>query len=387
MTGYTGIYIYLLTAWVTRLPTLQNLSTKMISKVLYFFILIFVFGCSNLPEPELSFIDKLDRSVKDGGFAMEDYWVWGASVIKGEDGKYHMFASRWPKIYPFFMGYIFNSEVVRAVSDKPEGPFEFQEVVLKPRGSEFWDGRMTHNPTIHKYDDTYLLFYIGTTFEGENPTPEMITKPFSDKINQKIDETYGRIRIGLATSKSVFGPWERSDEPVLKPRPDKWDNNITTNPAPCVADDGSILLVYRSNVPGEGTRLGVAKAEKSGEPFERIRDNYMEFDVEDPYIWWSDGHYEMIAKDQSGELTDEQHGGVHATSVDGVNWIISNPAKAYSRNILWDDGTSVNLGSFERPQLLIENGKPVCLYCATGDGPGGFNNAIRTWNVATPFKK
>ncbi len=112
----------------------------------------------------------------------------------------------------------------------------------------------------------------------------------------------------------------------------------------------------------------------------------MDFHVEDPYIWWAGDHYEMIAKDQSGKLTEEYQAGIHATSKNGVDWQISHPPKAYSRTITWDDGTTANLGSFERPQLLIENGKPVCLYCATGDGPGGFNNATRTWNVATPFK-
>ncbi len=355
------------------------------------FIVLVIFSCflmcSFQSDKKEAFINRLAPSHKNGGFEMKDYWVWGASVIKGEDGRFHMFASRWPKKFPFFVGYIFNSEVVRAVSDKPEGPFEFQEVVLKPRGSEFWDGRMTHNPTIHKHGDTYLLFYIGSTFEGETPSPESITKPLTEEMDNFREKTYGKIRIGLATSKSVFGPWKRLNEPILLPRPDKWDNNVTTNPAPCVADDGSILLVYRSNVTGKGTRLGVAKSKGLGQAFERIRDNYMDFHVEDPYIWWVEDHYEMIAKDQSGTLTDEYHAGVHATSKDGIEWLISDPSKAYSRNIYWDDGTSVNLGSFERPQLLIEEGKPICLYCATGDGPGGFNNAVKTWNVATPFKK
>jgi hypothetical protein len=353
----------------------------------YILFIVLCIILASFQSDKAAFIDRLAPSVKNGGFKMDDYWVWGASVVKGEDGRYHMFASRWPKKYPFFVGYIFNSEVVRAVSDKPEGPFTFQEVVLPARGSEFWDGRMTHNPTIHKHGDTYLLFYIGTTFEGESPEPDSIRKPLSANMEQFRRETYGKIRIGMATSKSVYGPWKRMDEPVLQPRPGKWDDNVTTNPAPCVASDGSILLVYRSNVRGKGTRLGVAKAEGPGQPFTRIRDSYMDFHVEDPYIWWVNDHYEMIAKDQSGTLTEEYHAGVHATSKNGINWQISQPAKAYSRIIQWDDGTQLNSGSFERPQLLIENGRPLCLYCATGDGSGGFNNAITTWNVATPFKK
>ena len=354
---------------------------------LLFLIVITFIGSNRITSEQKAFIEKLAPSVKNGGFEMKDYWVWGASVIKGEDDKYHMFASRWPKKYPFFNGYIFYSEIVRAVADKPEGPFKFKEVVMKKRGSQFWDGRTTHNPTIHKYGDTYLLFYIGTTFQKDAPGAKLLEEPLSQEMQDFKRKTYGNLRIGMATSKSVFGPWERKDAPILEPRPGKWDDNVTTNPAPCVVDDGSILLVYRSNIPEKGTRLGVAKAEKLGAPFKRIRDKYMDFHVEDPYIWWVEDHYEMIAKDQSGKLTEEYQAGVHATSKDGIDWTISNPAKAYSREITWDDGTTVNLGSFERPQLLIEDGKPVCLYCATGDGPGGFRNALRTWNVATPFKK
>jgi hypothetical protein len=95
----------------------------------------------------------------------------------------------------------------------------------------------------------------------------------------------------------------------------------------------------------------------------------------------------MIAKDQSGTLTEELHAGVHASSADGVEWTVRQPAKAYSRTITWDDGTTSDQGSFERPQLLIEHGEPVCLYCATADGPGGFKDIERTWNVATPFRE
>jgi hypothetical protein len=350
-------------------------------------LLVLCWGYSMAQGQNEAFIDKLGPSVKNGGFRMENYWVWGASVIRGEDGKYHMFASRWPKKYPFFAGYIFYSEIVQAVADRPEGPFEFQEVVLKERGAEYWDGRMTHNPTIHKHGETYVLFYIGSTYSGQGPSPQDLAEPLSDEVARLKSTTYHQIRIGAATSKSVLGPWKREDEPVLLPRPGKWDDNVTTNPAPCVADDGSILLVYRSNARGIGTRLGVAKSEALGKPFKRIRDSYLDLHVEDPYIWWVDDHYEMIAKDQSGTLTGEFHAGVHAVSADGAEWTLSQPPKAYSRTITWDDGTTGDQGSFERPQLLIENGEPVCLYCATADGPGGFVDIEQTWNVATPFKK
>ena len=84
----------------------------------------------------------------ESGFELDDYWVWDGSVIKGDDGLYHMFASRWPKNITFHPGWMLMSEVVHATSERVEGPYTFVDVVLPARGADFWDGRATHNPTI-----------------------------------------------------------------------------------------------------------------------------------------------------------------------------------------------------------------------------------------------
>ena len=46
-------------------------------------------------------IDKLLPAPINGGYRHPDYWIWGSSVIKGKDGKYHMFADRWLKSLGF----------------------------------------------------------------------------------------------------------------------------------------------------------------------------------------------------------------------------------------------------------------------------------------------
>ena len=94
--------------------------------------------------------DRMLPAPVGSGFEMDGYWVWDGSVIKGEDGRYHMFASRWPKIYPMHPGWMIASEVVRASCDTPDGKYEFEEVVLPARGPQYWDGRATHNPQITK---------------------------------------------------------------------------------------------------------------------------------------------------------------------------------------------------------------------------------------------
>ena len=334
----------------------------------------------------MNFIDRILPAPLAGGFQMVGYWVWCGSVIKGEDGLYHMFAARWPNNLPFFTGYVMSSEVVRAVSDSPEGPFHFQEVVLADRGEAYWDGRMAHNPTICKYGDTYLLFYIGSCFKGERPDGEIL----KEKSLPVLSESYNQVRIGLATSKSVFGPWERPNKPILEPRPGKWDSSVVTNPAPCILKDGSIYLYYRSNTP-EGLKIGLTKAENFKAPFIRMKDGpVISFkdngNVEDPFVWQNGEHFEMIAKDMTGSITGEKHGGIHAISIDGMDWKLANPPMAYSRNILWEDGSRSFQGSLERPQLLFQDGEPTHMFAATADGPGGFDSATKTWNMVIPMK-
>ena len=335
-----------------------------------------------------SFADRLLPAPVGGGFSMEDYWVWCGSVIRGEDGLWHMFAARWPKKLPFFEGYLTHSEIVHAVASAPAGPYAFREVVLPARGERFWDGQMTHNPTIHKQGDTYLLFYIGSTYRGaQPPVPEPGSQDYLHYKSPK--ECYGNIRIGLATSKSVNGPWERRDVPILEPRPGKWDNQIVTNPAPCVRADGSILLIYRSNTP-EGLRLGAAIADHYDTPFRRYSDEpiaafFGQNHVEDPFLWWDNDHYELLAKDLTGALTGELYAGVHAYSSDALNWTLFPAPKAYSRTVRWADGNVTNQGCLERPQLLFENGEPICFFAATGDGVGGFDQCSKTWNIAIPI--
>ncbi|MEW6357274.1 MAG: glycoside hydrolase family protein [Planctomycetota bacterium] len=336
-----------------------------------------------------AFIDRLLPAPVGGGFAMGNYWVWCGSVIRGEDGRYHMFASRWPRALAFSPHWLTNSEIVRAVSDTPEGPYQFAEVVLPVRGAGYWDGLMTHNPTIHKSGNTYLLYYTGTTYTGDIPTPDAQEKHGSPKVI----EARANQCIGLATATSVQGPWTRRDKPILPPRPSKWDALMTTNAAPCVYDNGKILLVYKAvGHPKDLLRMGAAGADHFEGPYERLCDEpIFRFDktndhVEDAYLWRAGDHFELIMKDMRGGICGEARAGIHAASTGGVHWTISDPPKAYSLTVKWDDGSTTTQGHLERPQLLIQDGRPTHLFAATADGPGGFNNSTRTWNMVIPLK-
>lgn len=345
-------------------------------------------------KPVRPFIDRLMPAPVGKGYRQEGYWVWCGSVVEGEDGRYHMFAARWPKKYPFYHGYLVASEVVRASADEPIGPYRFEEVVLPDRGARHWDGRMTHNPFIVKHGDEYLLFYIGLTFEGDIPPREemmrMRTKPGGCG---DIFPWYFSIRIGMARSKSVFGPWERPDKPTLDIDPNGWDDMVVTNPSPFVAPDGRILMLYRST----GAKLGLAAAASPDAPFERQGDGPVVDPgegqkIEDPFVFWAGDRYEMICKDLTGRLVGEFHGGCHFLSDDAVGWSLAPAPKAWSRTIEWDDGTTTTQANVERPFLLLQDGRPAYFFAATADGPGprdnrpGFYFAENTWNMAIPLR-
>jgi len=197
----------------------------------------------------------------------------------------------------------------------------------------------------------------------------------------------------------VYGPWKRFDKPILEPRQGKWDSVITSNAASCVREDGSVLLVYKSSATKPRDRkkgfidlkLGVAHAKHYLGPYERIRDSWIfsetgdEFDTEDAYIWYQDGIYHMTAKVfGAGErLIGENMAGYYATSKDGISRKMHG--KAYSRTVTWEDGSQTTFANAERPQLLIENGKPRYLYLAVLEKQGDMRNTGKSYNICVPL--
>jgi hypothetical protein len=278
--------------------------------------------------------------------ALENDVIWGGSVIRDDAGTYHMFASYIPEE---INRWIFDSKVVRATADSPVGPFELEETALPGRPGE-WD-EVTHNPTIHREPDgTYLLYYTGTQF-GDR-----------DRIEARDNQ-----RIGLATAESPSGPWTRHG-PVVHPGENDWDSTYTTNPAPCVEPDGSITMVYKSlnsNYDEFHLSHGVVRADTFDSRYERVTADPILDDIhlEDPYIWREDGRYHMLIKDFDGEVADQPNDGIYAHSEGGIEWTMES-GSAYRLDFILADGTSPPVQRRERPQVLLQDGKPSHLYTA-----------------------
>lgn len=292
----------------------------------------------------------------------EGYYVWCCTPIYGEDGKVHVFYSRWPDEYKMG-GWIHKCEIAHAVADQPEGPYMVIGTVLAPRPGYF-DATTCHNPHIQRVGDTYYLFYMGNS-----------------------DGTVYTKRIGLAKSKSLYGPWERSDEPILEVgEKGSWDDCCTTNPAFIHHPNGQAWLYYKSwnkedyrNQKGSiraNRKYGLAIADSIEGEYKRIMGNpIIDFSrfgenkqVEDAYVYIEDGIFKMLMRDM-GYYDHEV--GLIFESIDGVHWSEPQIAWLGADAYLHEPPAPKHLskyGRFERPQILMKDGKPAYLFNATQGG-------------------
>lgn len=292
----------------------------------------------------------------------EGYYVWCCAPVFDKEGKVHVFYSRWPEKYKMG-GWIHKSEIAHAVADKPEGPYTYVETVLAPRPGYF-DATTCHNPHMQYVDGTYYLFYMGNS-----------------------DGTVYTKRIGMAKSGSLDGPWERCEKPLLEAgKSGEWDDCNTTNPAFVSHPDGQAWLYYKSwnkeayqNEKGTiraNRKYGLAIADNIEGKYKRIKENPVvdlskygdNKQVEDAYVYIEDGKFKMLMRDM-GYFDHEA--GLIFESEDGINW--SEPQIAWfgADAYLQEPPAPKHLkryGRFERPQLLMKNGKPAYLFNAMQGG-------------------
>jgi len=338
------------------------------------------------------FADRVGEAVRGGGFWMDGYWVWCGSVAKGEDGRYHMFAARWPKDYPFFQGYTAHSEIVRAVADTPEGPFTFEEVVFETRDPSYWDGKMTHNPYLMRGTDGWYLFYCGVTYEGEASAEWMWELNRTGGGHGHAPPWMNDMRSGVAFAETLTGPWQRPDQPLDLAALSKTGGERAVNVCAALTPEGRCRIIYR--LTGSGLITAVADHPAGPYPADEmhlIHDYGKQTFIEDPCIFRCEGCYQMLSKDASGDLTGEVFALAHYLSTDGVHWQLGSTPKACSRHVRWDDGVVREQGNLERPFVLLEGGRPTHLYAATSNGTHEagqhpFQTAEQTWCMAIRLK-
>ena len=319
------------------------------------------------------------------GAIFEDpaYCIWCGSVVRGDDGRFHLFYSRWPRTLGH-KAWVTHSEVARAVADAPTGPFKHAEVVLPARGEKFWDGSCTHNPTILRVGKKYCLYYMGNYGDGVVQSP-------LNWIHRNHQ------RIGVALADSPAGPWTRFDRPVVDVSADKDapDALMTSNPATCVRPDGGVLMVYKAVATKGKAPFGgpvvhlVATADRPEGPFKKSLTPIFtrpgeHFAAEDPFIWHDGGRYRAVVKDNNGIFTGRGYSLALWESRDGFDWTLAKHPFVTTPEITRADGSKLKLNALERPQLWIDaRGEPAVLYCA-----GAYEaDRERSFNVAIPLRR
>ncbi len=366
----------------------------MVKKIIYLIVVTcFIFSCGKgknetmEPVKDDNYKLEFDKVALKSKFESDSITIWGASIIKGQDSLYHMFYSRWKKDLGW--AWVTHSEIAHATSKSPFGPFIHKDVTLGVRGAEFWDGLCTHNPTVHKFDGKYYLYYMGNTGDGVNPcVPGKIKYNWTHRNNQ---------RIGVAVADDPNGPWKRFDTPLIDASSDEnaLDALLANNPSITKRPDGGYLMVYKAvgkkikKISGGPVVHCVATSDSPTGPFKKYDKPVFtakghDFPAEDPFIWYEKGKYRAIVKDMHGAFTDAGQALVLFESEDGFDWNLSKNGLVSKLEINWEDGTTQKVDHLERPQLYIENGKPIALLCASDvkDEKG----VLHAFNVQIPIK-
>ncbi|MCP5535501.1 MAG: hypothetical protein H7A51_04605 [Akkermansiaceae bacterium] len=310
------------------------------------------------------------KSLVPGPFILpspEGSWTWGMAPIYDDAGKVHVFNS----IIPLKGGsWIKNSKIAHWVADKPEGPYKLLGDVFVSDKASY------HNPQISKVGDTYVLVFL---------------------LNRHSDENGSKQEVGIATAKSLNGPWKESPHnPVLKASDQNGDH--ASNPSFVAAPDGQFRIYHKTMTKNKGLvlrEISLATSDNIEGPYQVSKESpvitYADkgMDIEDPYAFFYQGMYYMIVEDRQNvkgmlegtRAAKEKNGGFRPgliyQSKDGIDWGI--PKVGYQTNNVY---YGHELARTERPSILWKDGKPDYLFlaCHDKDSTAGYILKINGWD-------
>jgi hypothetical protein len=316
----------------------------------------------------LDFRNLIPENPEKHIFSMPGYNIWCNGVVKGDDGKYHMFFSRWPESRGFD-AWVTHSEVAHAVSDHLFGPYQFSDVALPARGNQFWDGAMTHNPHVMRHKGKYYLYYTANGGSGYWDNTADTVMPRMDHPEWWVNRN--NQRVGVAVADSPYGPWNRFDKPLMDITPGRRTTGV---PTVFHRPDGKFSLAYKSVMEKEGYRGGAVKhyISLSDSPLGPFTDHdrpfitspKSDFPIDDHVEWYQDGKYYCIAKDHGDMITEHGIALLLFESSDGLDWTLSSNSLVHKFEITFNDGEYMDFDRFEMPKVYLENGKVIALFLA-----------------------
>ena len=259
---------------------------------------------------------------------LKQWYYWDGQILKGPNGKYHLFASRWDQArgHNGWGG----SSAVHAVSDNVIGPYIDQGLCWL--GNQRGKG---HNVTALALPDGRYAVVVSETRPGDVFVSKSLDGPW---------DFLGSIHVAT----NAFSRGGRMSNVSIMVRPDGDFMIVPRSGAVLLSKDG-ILGPYTVQGPSVYPQI-------AGLPLR---------DLEDPVIWYSGGLYHIVVNSWSSRKA------YHLTSPDGINnWTFRGLAYDPTRDLVrYTDGTVNHWEKMERPGVLLENGHVTHFTFAVLDVP------------------
>ena len=258
---------------------------------------------------------------------MSKYAYWDGGIIKGPDGTYHMFASRWDQSAGH-NGW-FGSVAVHATSSNLYGP----------------------------YTDKGMCWPNDQGGKGHNVVPLQLK---DGRYAILVSET--RRPADIFVSNSLDGPWSKLGSVSIASN--AYSSNYTaSNVYIMLRPDGRYGLIERDGVIGIADNVLGPYTIQGTNIYAKIP-GCPTGNMEDPVMWYSGGLYHIIVNKWDTRKA------YHITSQDGIsNWKLE-PGYAYDPTanfIRYSNGTVNHWNKLERPNVYMENGHVVAMTLAAID--------------------
>ncbi|SEQ94488.1 glycoside hydrolase family protein [Pedobacter rhizosphaerae] len=342
-------------------------------------------------------------------FQLDHSYVWCGSAVKGEDGQYYLFYSKWPHgkrsltrdsmeyIFDGFKGWLKYSEIACAVSDKLNGPYKhFKDVLKGDSDTSRWDQFRMHNPQIRKFGGKYYLYYISNSFNKDyqlqGATPQWLHWM---KYNS------GQ-RIGVLIADSMddllTGKYVRSEQPIMGPN-NAQTFEVAVNPSVTKGPDGNYYMIFKSRKPNVGNMTHwIATAKKPEGPFKMRSQVFTsaEMACEDPCICYDQDRKRFYAAvkyySNSKKLVPQFGALALITSENGLDWKPARNPLISLRTLKVSNGEELALHNLERPFIVTdEKGIPTALFAAAATldpsktEAGAVAKEYNTFNISIPL--
>lgn len=343
----------------------------------------FSFAVTAQKADDYNLTAALQEVSEENIFRDNEYFNWGSTIIKGEDGKYHLFYDQMPKKHGFF-SWLTDGIVSRAVSDSPTGPWKKVEEVLKARGDNFWDQYTVHCSKAYEFEGKYYIYYMSSNSGNIKLTPEQLNevrhqrwKPNNLRGMMRLNQ-----RIGVAVADNIDGPWKRFDSPLFEPQLPiaNQSNNVTVTKRP----EGGYLMIIRGDQPDQPfnqiVRMqAVLLADHPLGPWKmQPKPVVINYNSEDPEVW-----YDVERKRYYNLYHAFGYMGM-ITSTDGLNWKRAKHYKVADKAYKTINNKIVPVYRFERMGIYLENGKPLVMTAGILIKEG---DAIDTYSLFIPLNQ